>query len=113
MNIVSTFRHMPVSEAIKEYAEKKLKGVFSHAPYVESCHIIFDVEKFRHVVEVIVQVKRHGKLEAKEESDDMYKSVDKVVDKIERQLIKLREKVVDHKTPEHRKKLSDFDTNLK
>ncbi len=112
MNITTTFRHMPISEPLKEYAEKKLSSVFEHFPQVESCHVILDIEKIRHIAEVVVSVKRHGKLEAKEESDDMYKSIDKVSDKIERQLNKLREKRIDHKGADHRTSLSDFEKEL-
>ena len=112
MNINVTFRHMPLSEPLKEYAEKKILAVFEHFSQVESCHIILDVEKFRHIAEVVLTVKRYGKMEAKEESDDMYKSIDGVADKIELQLNKLREKRVDHKTKEHRTSLSDFEREI-
>ena len=42
----------------------------------------------------------------------MYASVDKVVDKVDRQLRRSRDKVVDHKTTKHRAKLADFEQEL-
>jgi putative sigma-54 modulation protein len=112
MNISITFRHMPISEPLREYAEKKLSAVFEHFPQVETCHIVLNVEKIRHIAEVVLTVKRHGRIEAKDESDGMYKSIDNVADKIERQLNKLREKKVDHKAGEHRTRLSDFEREI-
>ncbi len=74
MNITVSFRHMPLSESLKQYAEKKLIALFEHYPYVEKCHVILNVEKIRQIAEVVLTVKRHGLLEAKEETDDILNS---------------------------------------
>ena len=112
MNVIITCRHLDISSAIKDYVTRKLSSVLESHREVESAHAILDIQRFNHIVEVVVQAKRHIKIEASESSDDMYKSVDKAVDKLDRQLKRSREKVVDHKPAKKRVKLSDFERDL-
>lgn len=109
MIINVTARHADISDAMKTHVHTKLSSVLAGYPQVEHAHVILDIEKFRHIIEVVVQAKRHQKIEAKDESNDMYSSIDRVADKLDRQLRRAREKVVDHKTTEHRVKLADLE----
>ncbi len=104
-----TARHADISDAMKTHVNTKLSSVLEAYPQVEHVHVILDIAKFRHMIEVIVQAKKHQRIEAKHESDDMYTSIDRVIDKIDRQLRRTREKLVDHKTARNRVKLSDLD----
>lgn len=112
MTINITCRHADISDAHKEHVQAKLAAVLEAYPDVEYAHVILDTQKFRHIVEVVVQGKHHLRIEAKDESDDMYASVDKVTDKVDRQLRCAREKAVDHKSTKHRTKLADFEQKL-
>jgi len=107
-----TSRHADISDTQKAHVHAKLAAVLDFYPEVEYAHVIMDTQKFRHIIEVVVQGKHHLRIEAKEESDDMYTSVDKVVDKVDRQLRRSRDKVVDHKATKHRTKLADFEQEL-
>ena len=98
---------------MKAHVHAKLSAVLDSYPQVEHAHVILDIEKFRHMIEVVVQAKRHQKFEAKDESSDMYASIDRVADKIDRQLRRAREKIIDHKTAKHRVKLADLDREEK
>ena len=63
---------------------------------ISSTHVTISVEKNRHIVEVVIH--SHGAtLHAKEETHDMYASIDQAVDKIETQAKRLKEKIKDHK----------------
>ena len=63
---------------------------------ITSTHVTISVEKNRHIVEVVIH--SHGAtLHAKEETHDMYSSIDQAVDKIETQAKRLKEKIKDHK----------------
>ena len=112
MTINITSRHADISDALKAHVHAKLEAVLEAYPNVEYAHVIMDTQKFRHIIEVVVQGKQHLRIEAKDESDDMYASVDKVADKVDRQLRCAREKVVDHKSAKHRTKLADFEQGL-
>ncbi|MDO9541739.1 MAG: ribosome-associated translation inhibitor RaiA [Kiritimatiellia bacterium] len=112
MIIDITARHADISDAMKTHVHAKLSSVLAGYPQVEHAHVILDIEKFRHIIEVVVQAKSHQKIEAKDESNDMYSSIDRVADKLDRQLRRAREKVVDHKTAKHRVKLMDLDREM-
>lgn len=109
MIINITARHADISEEMKAHVHTKLSSVLDEYPNIEHAHVILDIQKFRHSIEVVVQAKRHQRIEARDESDDMYSSIDRVADKLNRQLRRAREKTVDHKTAKHRIKLADLD----
>ena len=112
MTINITSRHADISDTQKTHVYAKLAAVLEAYPEVEYAHVIMDTQKFRHIIEVVVQGKHHLRIEAKDESDDMYASVDKVADKVDRQLRRARDKAVDHKSVKHRTKLADFEQEL-
>lgn len=108
MTINITSRHADISDTLKTHVHAKLATVLAAYPQVEYAHVIMDIQKFRQIIEVAVQGKHHLRIEAREESDDMYASVDKVIDKVDRQLRRWQDKAVDHKSSIHRRTLADF-----
>lgn len=113
MSINITARHADVSDTMKAHVQAKLAFIPNDFPQVEHVHVILDIEKFRHIIEVIVQAKNHQRIEARDESTDMYTSIDRVADKLNRQLRRARDKIVDHKIPKHRIKLTDLEPEIK
>ncbi len=113
MTINITARHADISEATKEHARAKLSAVVEAYPQVEHTHVILDIQKFRHIIEVIAQAQNHQRIEARDESDNMCASIDRVADKLDRQLRRARDKVMDHKTAKRRIKLADLDRKTK
>ena len=97
MHITVTGRHMEVTEALRDYVHGKLERELSDYPRLDTAHAILFVEKYRQIAEVVVQAPGHVRVEAKEESDDMYVSVDRAVEKVAKQLFKHRDKLLDHK----------------
>ncbi|MBI4720556.1 MAG: ribosome-associated translation inhibitor RaiA, partial [Chitinivibrionia bacterium] len=84
MKITTTARHYELTPALKDYAEKKILNLKKYYEQIDTAHVTFSLEKYRHAVEISVRV--NGKdFNSTEESEDMYASIDKVVDKIERQ----------------------------
>ena len=84
-----TGRHVSVTDAMKEYCQRRLACLHLDYPKIIEVQVILDVEKYRHTAEVILHCSNHITLEASSESDDMYASIDEVVDKIARQMRKL------------------------
>lgn len=112
MNIQITGRHVEVTDALRDYLTTKLQPILAENRQVESVHAILDVQRHNHIAEIVVQARHHVRLEAREQSDDMYKSLDMVLDKLDRQLKRARAKITDHKIPSQRVKLSDFERQL-
>ncbi|SKA21917.1 sigma 54 modulation protein /SSU ribosomal protein S30P [Trichlorobacter thiogenes] len=96
MQVSTTFRHMEQSEALKNYAEEKLERVAKYIDEPISAQVYFTVEKIRHIVEIVISG-RGITTKASEATNDMYAAVDAVLDKIERQLKRYKEKLKDHK----------------
>lgn len=96
MNVTTTFRHMEQSEALKAYAEEKLERVKKYIDGPINAQVYFTVEKIRHIVEIVISAKGLN-TKASEATNDMYAAVDAVIDKIERQLKRYKEKLKGHK----------------
>ena len=93
LQIHVTGRHVSVTDPIKEYARKKIENIGFDFPRIFDAHVILDVEKHRHLVELILHCGNHIVLEARAESDDMYASIDEAVAKVTRQLRKAKTKI--------------------
>ena len=91
MNISTTARHYDLAPALKDYAEKKVEHLKRYFDHIVKANVVFSLEKYRHKVEITLHV--NGKdFVSIEESDDMYTSVDRSTDKLERQLRRFKEK---------------------
>jgi len=98
MNVTTTARHYQLTPDLKEYAESKVKQLTKYFDNLENAHIIFELEKYRHVVDVTIHV--NGKdFNGREVSEDMYVSVDRVVEKLEVQIRRYKGKRFGKKTP--------------
>jgi len=107
MNIDVTSRHYELSADLKEYAESKIEHLSTFFDQIVNAHVIFTLEKYRHSVEVTIHM--NGKdVVASDESEDMYTSLDRVVEKLERQILKHKGKLYNKKTP----KLSTLEVEL-
>jgi putative sigma-54 modulation protein len=96
MQITTTFRHLEQSDALKTYVEEKLDRVkkYIDEPIVAQAYLT--VEKIRHIAEITLTAKGIT-IKASEATNDMYASIDAVVDKIERQLRRYKERLKGHK----------------
>lgn len=85
MNISITFRQMETSDAIKKYVQTKVSRLQKLLQQPMTAKVVLSVQKQLHVAEVqISSGRKHS--EARETSEEMYASIDKVVDKLERQI---------------------------
>jgi putative sigma-54 modulation protein len=95
MNINITGHHVEVTPAIRDYVTSKLDRVIRHFDHVTSAHVILSVEKLQQKAEVTLHVK--GKdIFADATNGDLYASIDLLADKLDRQVVKYKEKTSDH-----------------
>ena len=85
MQISMTFRHMEPSEAMKDLVRDKVTKIkrYLHGPI--EANVVLSVERYLHMANVTITCNRDT-YKGTEESDDMYTSIDKVMNKIERQI---------------------------
>jgi putative sigma-54 modulation protein len=101
MEMTVTFRHLEPSDTLKQYAMDKVSRIEKYLNNITEVHIILSHEKRANIAEVVVHANR-AKITAKDKHEDnMYASIDLVVDKIERQVKKHKDKITSHK--EHKK----------
>ncbi len=92
MQINVTFRHTKPSEDLKEYVKERYSRLTKYSDSPMNIHVVLSAEKFRNTAEVVVS--GDGiRAAAKQEHDDLRAAIDLVLDKIERQLKKFREKI--------------------
>lgn len=111
MPIKVTGRHVNITEAIKDYAMKKVESLHLDYPRIIEAHVILDVEKYRHSAEVVLICTNHITIEATAETNDMYGSIDQVMDKIAQQMHKYKTKIMRQHRP-RRQEVQHFDEQV-
>ena len=95
MNLNITGQHVEVTPAIRDYVNQKIGRVVKHFDQVTSAHVILSVEKLLQKADVTLHVK--GKdIHAECADADMYAAIDKLSDKMDRQVLKHKEKAGEH-----------------
>lgn len=97
MEIIFTGRHQEVNESVKSYLSSKLERSIKNIPKVNGVHVIIDSERYQHKVEVLIHL-THMRIRAAEKTDNLTASIDKVLDKLDRQLKKYKDKLQFHRT---------------
>jgi putative sigma-54 modulation protein len=94
MQIQFNFKNFDPSDHLKKYARNRFSKLGRYIQNVDGSEvqINLEVEKFRHLAEVVL-VDKNTHISAREESEDMYSTIDMVLDKMESQLRKSREKI--------------------
>lgn len=97
INVSVTFRHIHSTAALRQYAEGKIHKIGKYFSRPLDAHVILAVDaKQRQVAEV--ELHAHGTvIHGKEQHQDLYAAIDLVIDKLERQVRKLKEKKQIHR----------------
>jgi len=95
MQINLTCRHIDTTDSLKEYVDTKFAKLERHFDHINNVHVILDVEKTAQKAEATLHV-NGGELFATSEHNDMYAAIDSLIDKLDRQVIKHKEKLTKH-----------------
>lgn len=91
MNLTVTGHHLEVTPAIRDYVNSKLGRITRHFDHVIDVNVILTVEKLAQKAEANIHVS--GKdIFAESEDNDMYAAIDALADKLDRQILKHKEK---------------------
>jgi len=91
MQINMTGHHVDITESLKDYVHEKFERLERHFDQINNVHVILSIEKLRQIAEANMHI-NGGEIFANSEDSDMYASIDSLVDKLDRQLIKHKEK---------------------
>ena len=95
MQMTISGHHLDVTDPIREYVIAKLAKLERHYDHINSTAVILSVEKLSQKAEATIHVSG-GELFANAENEDLYAAIDALSDKLDRQLIKYKEKNRDH-----------------
>ncbi|MHB8231785.1 MAG: ribosome hibernation-promoting factor, HPF/YfiA family [bacterium] len=96
MNIAVTFKHIDSSDAIKQYAESKVLKLEKYLNNILEAHVTLSMERVDHKESGIAQIKLSAKnftVNAEEKSADIYSAIDLLLEKVEAQIKKHKEKM--------------------
>lgn len=87
--------HIEITEALRNYVSSKIERLERHFDQVTNIHVILSVEKLRQKAEATLHVSG-ANLFANAEHEDMYVAIDDLIKKLDRQILKHKEKRKDH-----------------
>lgn len=99
MQIDITGHHVEITEPLRDYVKTKFEKLERHFDNVVDVHVILTVEKLVQKAEATITVSG-AKLFADASSEDMYAAIDQLTDKLDRQVVKHKEKRADHRRNE-------------
>ena len=92
-----TFKNLDSSDNLRSYVSDKLDRFDKYLYNPAESSVVLSVEKFRHIAEININGDRLN-INGKEETEDMYSAIDMVLDKLEAQIKKNKEKTHDRRT---------------
>lgn len=95
MKMTVTGQNIDITDSLRDYVAGKLKRIEKHFDHVTNTNVVLQVEKTRQLAEATINA-RGAQLHANAQGDDMYAAIDALSDKLDRQVIKLKEKTADH-----------------
>ena len=107
MNLKLTGNHVEVTPAMRDYVNTKLSKITRHFDHVIDVSVILSVEKHKQKAEANLHI-RGKDIFVEADGTDMYASIDSLVDKLDRQVLKHKEKTLE-KRNHHTLKDQEFD----
>ena len=86
MQVNLTGRHVEITASLRRHIDKKLEKLRSYGDKIIDVRVVLSTEKYRQFAEVTVSGPNNTKFHGEELTEDMYASVDKAIDKVEKQL---------------------------
>lgn len=95
MQINLSGHHVDITDSMRDYVSTKMERLERHFDNVTDIDVILSVEKLRHKAEATVHLSGNN-LFADAVEEDMYVAIDALIDKLDRQVKKHKEKTTDH-----------------
>ena len=95
MQINLTGHHVDITDSLRNYVDTKFEKLERHFDHINNVHVILNVEKLSQKAEATMHL-NGGEVFANSEHTDMYAAIDSLIDKLDRQVIKHKEKLKRH-----------------
>jgi putative sigma-54 modulation protein len=107
MNLHITGHHVAVTDALRTYVVSKLDRVNRHFDHVIDVNVVMSVEKLRQKVEANVHVSGR-EIHAASENESLYAAIDELADRLDRQVVRHKEKLQVHRDEGYERKRLDL-----
>ena len=95
MEIQFTGHNIDVTSALENIVKKKFAKIKHHCENITSAKMIFRVEKLNNIAEITIHI-AGAEIHARAESENMYKAIDLMINKLHKQVMKHKEKKEHH-----------------
>lgn len=96
MQIDLSGHHIDITDSMRSYVNEKIGRLEKHFDRVTDAHVVLSVEKQIQKAEATIHVKGN-KIFAHADNEDMYAAIDSLADKLDRQILKHKEKIQSHR----------------
>lgn len=111
-NITVTGRHVEVTDAIRDFATKKIEAINIDYPKIVEVRVIVDVQKDRQIAEIILFCADHITIQASTVANDLYAAIDETITKIMRRMRKHKTRLMKHFRPHRSESIRHLDENV-
>ena len=95
MQTLISGHHIEITQALKDYVNSKLERIERHFDHITSMQVILSIDHLVQKAEATIRI-AGAELFANAESPDMYAAIDLLSDKLDRQIVKHKEKIQRH-----------------
>ena len=92
MQINLSGHHIEVTSSMREYVNEKFEKLERHFDHINNVYVVLKVEKLRQIAESTLHL-NGSEIFASVENENMYAAIDSLIDKLDRQVIKHKEKI--------------------
>jgi len=97
-------RHVDVTDAMRAHARERVSRLQKYSPNLMRARVTLSIQGERHIAEIVATVRGRSELVAKCESHDMYLSIDRAAEKVEKQIHRLEERARERRQGGHPKR---------
>ncbi len=96
MQIAISGQHLEVTASLKQYVEDKLEKIVHHFDHLTQAQVVLHIEKEDHMAEANIHTKGTS-IQATGLAENMYAAIDSMIQKLDRQVLKHKEKLTNHR----------------
>ncbi len=111
-NIIVTGRHIEVTDAIRDFAVRKIQAIHIDYPKIVEARVVVDVQKERQVAEIVLFCADHITIQASTVGNDLYAAIDETVTKIMRRMRKHKTRLMKHFRPHRSQSIRKLDETV-
>lgn len=95
MQINLSGHHVEITDSLRDFVNTKFAKLERHFDHINNVHVVLNVEKHNQIAEATLHLSG-GEIHAKSDNQDMYAAIDSLIDKLDRQVLKHKDKLKQH-----------------